>query len=81
MVKILLAREEVNPESLDNDGDTPLACAAIGGREGVIKILLEREGVNPDWPNNTGRTPLASAAANGHEGVVKFTDRAGRGQP
>ena len=60
--KKLLAREEVNPEKLDDDGDTPLTCAAHDGREGVVKILFEQEGVDPDKPNHAGNTPLSYAA-------------------
>lgn len=49
-IEKLLVREEVNPEKLDDDGDTPLTCAAHDGREGVIKILPEQEGVDPYKP-------------------------------
>jgi len=71
-VKILVEREEVNPDKADKWGITPLSDAASNGHEGVVKILLEREEVNPDKPNDSGRTPLSYAAKNGHEGVVKI---------
>jgi len=45
---MLLEREEVNPDKLDNYGITPLSCAASGGYEGIVNILLGRGGVNPD---------------------------------
>jgi len=48
-VKILLEREEVNPDEPDNDGQTPLSLAAMNGNEGVVKILLGREEVDPCW--------------------------------
>ena len=60
-MKILLGREEVNPDKPDNKGRTPLSFAAKWGREGVVKILLGREEVNPDKPDNNGRTPLSIA--------------------
>jgi len=72
VVKILLGREEVNPDKPDNSGKTPLSYAAQSGHEGVVKILLEREEVNPDKLNYSGETPLSYAARNGHEGVVKI---------
>jgi len=72
VVKILLGREEVDPDKLDIDGHTPLSLAAWGGHEGVVKILLGREEVNPDKPNNNGQTPLSLAAWDGHEGVVRI---------
>jgi len=71
VVKILLARDDVNPYKPDNDGRTPLWRAAFNGHERVVKILLERDDVNPDKPDNDGKTPLWWAAYNGHEGVVK----------
>jgi len=72
VVKILLGREEVDPDKLDLDGHTPLSLAAWDGHEGVVRVLLEREGVNPDKPNKNGQSPLSYAACYGHEGVVKI---------
>ena len=72
VVKILLGREEVDPDKLDLDGHTPLSLAAWNGHEGVVKILLGREEVNPDKPNNNGQSPLSLAAWDGHEGVVRI---------
>jgi len=72
VVKILLEREEVNPNKPNNHGATPLWFATAHGHEGVVKILLESEEVNPDKPDNYGGTPLMSAAEKGHEGVVKI---------
>ena len=71
-MKILLGREEVNPDKPDRFGETPLSLAAYFGHEGVVNILLEREEVNCDKPDNDGRAPLSHAAENGHEGVVKI---------
>ena len=72
VMKMLLGREEVNPDKPDKWGSTPLSGAARNGHEGVVKILLGREGVNPDRPDKWGSTPLSFAAGNGHEGVVKI---------
>ena len=51
-MKILLGREEVNPDEPDNYGQTPLSYAALLGREAVVKILLGRGETNPDKPDN-----------------------------
>ena len=72
MAKVLLDREEVNPDSQDDLDTTPLQCAAQGGHEGIVKLLLDREEVNPDSKNNSGTTPLVRAAQDGHEGIVKL---------
>jgi len=72
VTKILLGREEVNPNKADEWGRTPLSHAARNGHEGVVKILLGREEVNPVKPNIWGFAPLFYAAQNGHEGVVKI---------
>ena len=60
IVKLLLQREDVNPDTPDAVYDqTPLSWAARKGHEGMVKQLLEREGVNPDIPDTEdGGTPL-----------------------
>ena len=62
MIKILLGREEVNPDKPDTFGQTPLSYAACFGHEGVIEILLGREEVNPDRLDNNSQTPLSEVA-------------------
>ena len=66
-MKILLRREEVNPDKPDRSGRTPLSYTAGYGREVVAKILLRREEVNPDKPDDSGRAPLSLPASHGHE--------------
>ena len=39
VVKLLLARDGVDPESKDNSGRTPLSWAAEKGHEAVVKLL------------------------------------------
>jgi len=72
VVKILLRRDDVNPDNSGRDMHTPLSSAASYGHEGVVKILLGRDDVNPDKPGFLKQTPLCRAARNGHEGVVKI---------
>jgi len=71
-VKVLLGRDNVNPDKPDDRGRTPLHHASKRGHEGVVKILLERDDVNPNKPDKSGRTPLYCAAENGRGGVVEI---------
>ena len=62
--KLLLERKEVNPNILDEYGQTQLLLAAKRGYEGLVRLLLGRQGVNPDQPDRGGRTPLSCATEN-----------------
>ena len=53
-MKLLLERKEVNPNSSNREGQTPLLLAAQDGHEGVVKLLLERKEVNPDSSDKDG---------------------------
>ena len=74
IVKMLLQREDVNPNQADTQYDrTPLSWAAYRGHGAIVKMLLEREDVNPDQPDTkSGRTLLSWAAENGHDGITKM---------
>jgi len=71
-VKLVLGREDVDPNRPDKYDQTPLFCAAFEGYEGVVKLLLGREDVDPNRPDKYNQTPLLCAAAEGHEGVVNL---------
>ena len=71
IVKLLLNRQDVNPDKPDNEGRTPLWWAASQGHELVVRQLLSREDVNPDVPDNHDVTPLCDASTSGHERVVR----------
>ena len=58
-MKILLERGDVNSDSSDKGGRTPLSYAAGSGHEAIVKILLERGDINPDSSDKFGRTPLS----------------------
>jgi len=72
VLKILLGRDDINPDKPNDFGRTPLCWAAICGHEGVMKVLLGRGDVYPDKPDNNGRTPLCLAAIDGKEALVKI---------
>jgi len=65
-VKIILWREEVNPDKPGHARRTPLSWASENKHEQLVKILLERGQVNPNMPNQWGQTPLWYPAGNGH---------------
>ena len=72
-VKLLLEREEIDPNMADTqDGQTPLTLAIRDGYEELVKMLLERQDINPNTAGTQdGRTPLLWAIRLGHEKVVK----------
>ena len=72
VVKLLLGREEVDPDIPEEHGRTPFMFAALRGHERVAKILLGRDEVNPGEPDVSNQTPLLVAARGGHEEVVKM---------
>ena len=71
VVKLLLAKDGVDPDSKDIMED----AAVMGGRNGheaVVRQLLAKDRVNPDSKDKYGRTPLSWAAGNGHKAVVRL---------
>jgi len=58
VVKLLLEREDVDPNRPDKHGATPLGYAVYGGNGRVVKLLLGREDVDPNRPDENGLTPL-----------------------
>jgi len=72
MVKILLKQGDVNSDSSDKDGRTPLTHAVRSGHEGIVKILLGRGDVNPDSLDDFSRTPLSFVAESRYVGIVKI---------
>ena len=70
MVALLLARKDVNPNSRDKHGWTPLRHAAHGYHREVIVILLEHEDVDVNLADNSGKTPLSEAVARGHQSIA-----------
>ena len=74
IVRLLLSREDIQPDLLDSEGRTPLYSACDSGNEEVVGLLLERGvAVDPNFrkPWDTF-SPLTVAAFHAHEGVVKL---------
>ena len=58
MIKILLGRDDVNPDKLDRAGQTPLLLAARNRHKGIVKIFLRRDDVNPNKLDEDLESPL-----------------------
>jgi hypothetical protein len=72
VVRLLLARADVEINSEDKYGQTPLSYAAENGHEAMVKLLLARADIEINSEDKYGPTPLSYAAKNGHETVIKL---------
>ena len=70
VARMLLERDDVNPDSVGPDGRTPLMYAAIYRREEIVRILLETR-VTPLWVDASGRMTIDHAGY-GHCGIAKL---------
>jgi len=64
----------VNAE--DNEGNTPLICAAVGGHLDVVKFLVAK-GADINARNAKGMSPMSVAVKESYGDVVKFLRRSG----
>jgi len=64
VVKLLLARDDVDADSKDLRGRTPLSWAARKGRGAVAKLLLMRDDVDANPKHSDGQTPFSLATTN-----------------
>jgi ankyrin repeat protein len=71
MVKLLLSKDNVNPDSIDYSAKRPLSWAARMGNEVVVKLVLSKD-VELNSKDCQRRTPLSYAARRGREAVVKL---------
>jgi len=69
---MLLQRDDVNPNTMNEHGQTPLIIAARKGRKAVVKTLLERVDINSDMRDLAGQTALSQALKAGHDAIVKL---------
>ncbi|CAI7621322.1 unnamed protein product [Penicillium glandicola] len=72
VVRTLLARPDVDVNSITSDNKTPLSLAIGQGHEGIVKLLLASPGIDLDLTDNDGDPPLPLAIYQGHEGIVKL---------
>ena len=69
IVDALIKRPDVNINSRDGDGNTPLHSAAWSGREQSARLLIDA-GADINISNHKQRTALHLAASNGHSSIV-----------
>jgi ankyrin repeat protein len=72
VVKILLDTGEVEVDSRNNHGETPLILAVKNGHEVIVRMLLETGKVKVDSKTNYGETPLLLAITRGYEAIVRM---------
>jgi hypothetical protein len=72
VVKLLVERDNVEADSKENHGQTPLSRAAADGHEAVVKALLARDDVGLSFKDNYGRKPMLLVVRNRHGAVVKL---------
>ena len=66
-----LLKLELNADSKDNAGQTPLSWAARNGHEAIVKLLLDK-GAAIESKDTYNQTPLSYAAQNNHEAIVQL---------
>ena len=57
VMRLLLARDDTDPDKANDYGETPVLQASKNGHEGAVRLLLARGDVNPDKPDPDGITP------------------------
>lgn len=67
----LLTREDVDHNTIEEEGLTPLSLAARSGHDEVVKLLLRKHGVCVNSARHGDRTPI-SWTIEGHVGVVEI---------
>ncbi|KAL2821642.1 kinase-like domain-containing protein [Aspergillus granulosus] len=67
---LLSSREDVDIESPDRGGNTPLYCAIAEGDSKIVEHLLKAK-VNVNAPSTGGLTPLMKATMEGHLEIVR----------
>ena len=70
-VKYLIS-QGANPNSVDNDGETPMYSASQQGHLDVVECLVNA-GANVKRATEQGRTPLHIASYTGHLDIVKIS--------
>ena len=78
ILRLLLVKHKVDPDTKDSFSRTPLSWAAKNGHEAVMKLLLETGKVDADSKDWYNETPLSLAAEHGHEAVVRLLLETGK---
>ena len=80
-MRLLLARDDVNPDKPDNDCSTPLPGASRNEHEEVVRPPVSWDSITPDQPDNDDTTLLQCSPSKVHEGVVRSPVTQGNDTP
>ena len=70
-VRKLMCDDRSDVMAKDDDGNTPLHIAALGGSLSTVCTLIDEFKCDPNTKGFYGRTPLHQAAANGHIDIIR----------
>ncbi|KAF2628423.1 ankyrin [Macroventuria anomochaeta] len=70
VVRLLLDTDEIDVNSEDDRGRTPLFWAAMEGKSHLVELLLSADEVNLEKRDKSGFTALMLAVDNGHNKIV-----------
>jgi ADP-sugar diphosphatase len=77
VVKLFLARADVDVNLTNKNGQSPLSIAVLYGREAIVNLFLDRADVDVNLADENGQSPLSIAVLYGREAIVNlFLDRA-----
>ncbi|KAE8346299.1 ankyrin repeat-containing domain protein [Aspergillus arachidicola] len=72
IVDALLARKEIEVNSMGGDGDTALSVACSRRHEAVARLLVAHKDISVDIRDNRDYLPIRKAAYAGHAGIVQL---------
>ena len=70
-MKALLEWDDVNPNTPDEGGRTPLSLAGENANEGILRMLLKRSDVYPALADRLGQTPGSWGVISEDDEVVR----------
>ena len=72
MVQLMITEFDLDPLSVNGDGDTPLHMACEGGHEELARLLITNYNCPVDIKNRISETPLHCACLSGHYSIVRM---------
>ena len=72
MIKGLINEYKCDRMARDEDGRTPLHCAAECGMEEIVRVLIVMYSCPVDCVDSNGLTPLMAASNMGQTSIVKM---------
>lgn len=78
VLSLLLAREDIQPNYINQFGDTALSCAFHKNQLGTFKLLLADKRVNPSLPENRNHLLMDWARFKARDDVVKLLPSRGQ---